>query len=81
MTIQILFFNLAQDATGVATTEIPCVEPISQDALWCILVSRYPALERFHKDMRLAKNNRYAQVGEMIEPGDEIALIPPVSGG
>lgn len=30
---------------------------------------------------RLAVNKRYASAGDVIKPGDELALIPPVSGG
>jgi molybdopterin converting factor small subunit len=29
----------------------------------------------------LARNGRYAGSGEVFERGDEVALIPPVSGG
>ena len=30
---------------------------------------------------RLAVNRRYAAAHEVVQPGDEVALIPPVSGG
>lgn len=38
-----------------------------------------PALAR--RPFRVAVNRRYASPGDGVAPGDEVALIPPVSGG
>ena len=35
----------------------------------------------FRSSVRLARNGEYARPDERFEPNDEVALIPPVSGG
>ncbi len=47
------------------------------------LVVRVAALEPAlaGRSFRVAVNRRYAQPADAVRPGDEVALIPPVSGG
>jgi len=47
------------------------------------LVARLAALEPAlaTRNFRVAVNRRYAQPADVVHPGDEVALIPPVSGG
>jgi molybdopterin converting factor small subunit len=53
----------------------------SQEAFWHSLLEQFPELRAHRIAVRLARNNQFLQPGERLEPGDEIALIPPVSGG
>ena len=45
------------------------------------LVRRYPALDPLRDHLRFAINAEYAADDMTIRPADEIACIPPVSGG
>jgi molybdopterin converting factor small subunit len=45
------------------------------------IARQVPAVAEFESAIRLAINGSYAQSGDMVEPGDEVALITPVSGG
>jgi molybdopterin converting factor small subunit len=49
-------------------------------ALRAKLVADYPRLSGL-KSLMIAVNNTYAEDADPIGEGDEIALIPPVSGG
>jgi molybdopterin converting factor small subunit len=51
------------------------------DELWQILTSARPALMAFRSTTRLARNGEYATAGTVFGNADEVALIPPVSGG
>jgi len=51
------------------------------DELMDQLCSRYPALLPHRSSLRLAINQRYALAEDTVQPGDEVALIPPVAGG
>lgn len=42
---------------------------------------QYPAMAPYRSVMRLAVNQRYSQDSSIIQDGDEIAIITPVSGG
>jgi molybdopterin synthase sulfur carrier subunit len=44
------------------------------------LTANYPALASL-KSLMIAVNNNYAEDSEVLQHTDEIALIPPVSGG
>ncbi len=46
----------------------------------CDLNAKYPALVSL-KSLFIAVNNSYAEEGDTLREADEIALIPPVSGG
>lgn len=42
---------------------------------------QYPAMAPYRSVMRLAVNQTYSQDSSIIQDGDEIAIITPVSGG
>ncbi len=78
--MKVLFFAQLREVTGVAAAEI---EASGGDAssLWAILVERWPALAAHRVNTRLARNGAYATESEIFAAADEVALIPPVSGG
>ena len=80
--IRVLFFASARDAVGCAERTLPCaVEGWTEAILWEHLLGAFPALVPLRASVRLAKNHEYLMAGSRIFPGDEVALIPPVSGG
>jgi molybdopterin converting factor small subunit len=46
-----------------------------------LLASRFPGLDALFPTLQVAVNQRYAQRAAPLAPGDEVALIPPISGG
>jgi molybdopterin converting factor subunit 1 len=79
--MRILFFAQVKDATGRPEIEWPDAGPLSTAQLWERLLREFPALARHRGFVRLARNGAYVADGEAFQPGDEVALIPPVSGG
>ena len=79
--MRILFFAHLKDATGQSETELALGESVDADGLWRKLLAAYPALERFRSSVRLARNSEYARADAIFADADEVALIPPVSGG
>jgi molybdopterin synthase catalytic subunit len=51
------------------------------EAAWAALVARYPVLESGRSSVRFARNGEYAAAETTLADGDEVAVIPPVSGG
>ena len=78
--MRVLFFAQLREVTGVAQAEIEA-DGIDADALWSTLTERWPALSGHRRNTRLARNGAYAAHGEIFGANDEVALIPPVSGG
>ncbi len=83
--VRVLFFGAAADRAGVRETEIPAGEVLSGDAtvdeIWTALEERHPGLSPMRGTLAFAVNGEYARGGDHVSPGDEVAVLPPVSGG
>jgi molybdopterin converting factor subunit 1 len=80
--ITVHFFASARQAAGCLETKLPCgPEPLSEEAFWRLLLAEFPALVTMRRSVRLARNEEYVEAGATFSAGDEVALIPPVSGG
>jgi molybdopterin converting factor small subunit len=77
----ILYFAHTRRITGVPQEVITVSGPISIQELWDLLINRHPTLAPFRLSSRFARHNDFLLADARIEPNDEIALIPPVSGG
>ena len=80
MTIRLLAFGIAKEIVGSSRIEIDVAENISSSSLKQLLGQTYPPLQKL-KSFILAVNYSYANDNQVIMASDEIAIIPPVSGG
>ncbi len=80
MRISILLFGIAKDIIGSKNLEIEVNEECRVNDLKQEILNQYPGFENL-KHLAIAVNNEYARGETSIKPSDEIALIPPVSGG
>jgi molybdopterin converting factor subunit 1 len=79
--MRVLFFAQLQDVTGCAATELTLPAPLNRDQLWAALLEKFPNLATHRPNVRLARNWEYADAETQFGDADEVALIPPVSGG
>jgi len=79
--MRVLFFAQLQDVTGCAATELVSPSPLDREQLWAALLEKFPGLGAHRPNVRLARNWEYADAETRFENVDEVALIPPVSGG
>jgi len=77
----VLYFAHARRAAGVDSETFPLSAPITSDALWELLIARHPDLSALRASSRLARENDFLAADASLHPNDEIAVIPPVSGG
>jgi len=78
--MRIRFFAQLKDVVGHAQIELAAGK-VDSDGLWGRLIASHPALERFRGSVRLARNAEYVGPDATFTDADEVALIPPVSGG
>ena len=78
--ITVLLFGAAADRAGTREVEIPASE-ITLDELWPLLAERHPDLSPMRGTIAFAVNGEYARGDARVSPGDEVAVLPPVSGG
>jgi molybdopterin converting factor small subunit len=79
--VKVLLFAQGRLAAGCDECHLQPTGAISQAEFWTLLGQLHPALAPFRKTARLARHGTYLQADEILQPDDEIALIPPVSGG
>jgi molybdopterin converting factor subunit 1 len=79
--MKVLFFAQSRLAAGCAEYRLDVAQGLTAPEFWALLVKALPGLEAWQKTARLARRETYLEVGELLQPGDEIAVIPPVSGG
>ncbi|SEM67680.1 molybdopterin converting factor subunit 1 [Lihuaxuella thermophila] len=78
--VKVLCFAGLGEAIGKCV-EIPVDSEISVSELRERLISTYPEHERSIRSCMIAVNHEYVTQETAIKTGDQIALIPPVSGG
>jgi molybdopterin synthase sulfur carrier subunit len=81
MQFTVKLFAVARDLAGAAELKIDVPAHANVAALRAALRQRVPALAPLLTHMRIAVNSRYAADDESLNPDDEVAIIPPVSGG
>jgi MoaE-MoaD fusion protein len=79
--VRVLFFGAARDAAGHEELELSLSSPANVASAFAQLLADYPALARFGNSLLLAVNQEYALPDRKISDGDELAVLPPVSGG
>jgi molybdopterin converting factor subunit 1 len=78
-TVTVLLFASYADAFGGPRVDIPLAANATVADLVIQLRSAHPA--DLPPRPLVAINQEYAAYDQVVEPGDEIALIPPVAGG
>lgn len=80
MTIHVLAFGIANEIVGGAALAVELSEGATVKELTNVLETRFPGLKQL-ASYRIALNNEFADAGQIVQRGDEVAIIPPVSGG
>ena len=79
--IQVLFFGAAADRAGLRCTEVPVSDQAKLAEIWPVLTDMHPGLAPMRDTLAFAVNGEYARMEDAVSAGDEVAVMPPVSGG
>jgi molybdopterin converting factor subunit 1 len=79
--IRVLLFGAAADRAGTREIELPVDEGATLQEIWPMLTEKHPDLAPMGDTLAFAVNGEYARGDAGVLPGDEIAVLPPVSGG
>jgi molybdopterin synthase catalytic subunit len=81
MTVKVLFFGIAHDLTGVAQERVEIPAGGCLGDLWSGCEARFPRLAEIAGSLVTAVNQEIAESSRPLHDGDEVAFLPPVSGG
>ncbi|WP_114750439.1 MoaD/ThiS family protein [Pleomorphovibrio marinus] len=79
--MNIRLFGITKDIIGAESLQVPndlSIHTVRDLKHW--LYAKYPDIKSL-KALAVAVDHGYAEDGDKLSPGNEIALIPPVSGG
>jgi len=81
MRVRVLFFGLLKEITGVDQEEAELSEGARVQDLFERYGRRFPKLVSFRASIATSVNQEYATWRAPLSSGDEVAFLPPVSGG
>jgi molybdopterin converting factor subunit 1 len=76
-----LFARLRDLAGGSGELVRDVAAPATVQTVWDALVAEMPRLVEYEKTMSVAVNAEYARMAAPVNEDDEVAFLPPVSGG
>ncbi|XP_038646810.1 molybdopterin synthase sulfur carrier subunit isoform X1 [Scyliorhinus canicula] len=82
--VSLLYFARSAELSGVRSETISIPQQLTSLQLWQEIVKRHPRLGTIRDHVILAVRQEYVILGDQLlflHPGDEIAVIPPISGG
>jgi len=79
--VKVLFFGMLKDIVGISedSLEVADREPVA--AVFDRYARRYPRMGEMASSIVLARNQQFCDRSTLVTDGDEIAFLPPVSGG
>jgi molybdopterin converting factor subunit 1 len=81
LTLTVLLFAKLRDIAGADSVRIELPDGARVGALRRQLADTYRALTGLLERSAIAVNHDFADDERILRPGDEIAVVPPVSGG
>ncbi len=81
MRLKVLFFAMFRDIVGARERTMALGTTATVDSLLARLYESHPQLRKHDENLLVAVNQEFVDRGAKLSDGDEIALMPPVSGG
>ncbi|HWV24172.1 MAG TPA: molybdopterin converting factor subunit 1 [Thermomicrobiales bacterium] len=81
MNITIRYFAIMREHLGKSVEEIDVADGTTAGEIFGIAIRDTPRLASLERAVMVMVNEEYVDPDHILQPGDEVALIPPVSGG
>ena len=81
MRVTVQLFARLREIAGRQTLEVEVGEPATVADVWQAVANGTPALAPFASSVSCAVNAEFARPAAPVRAGDDIAFLPPVSGG
>jgi molybdopterin converting factor subunit 1 len=81
MRVTIRLFARLRDIAGAGEMVRNVPNGASVQTVWDTLAGEFPDLQQYEVSVSTAVNAEYSRMGAPVADGDEVAFLPPVSGG
>jgi len=81
MRVRVLYFGVLKDLFGQEREEMEIADGSTVGTLLTSMKQRGAAHEGVWESIAVAVNQEYVRAAKQLNDGDEVALLPPVSGG
>jgi molybdopterin converting factor subunit 1 len=81
MRVTVRLFARLRDIAGAAELARELAPGATIGDLWQQLAGEFPELVQYERSISSAVNTDYARMSHVLRAGDEVAFLPPVSGG
>ena len=81
MRVKVLFFGMLKDIVGSAEEQLTVPDDAHLANIFDHFAGRFPRLREMSGSIVLARNREFSNTSERVADGDEVAFLPPVSGG
>jgi molybdopterin converting factor subunit 1 len=81
MTVTVRFFAVLRERLGQAAAQVQLAPDATVAMVWEAIVAERPELRDLRAAIRFAVNGQYATPETRLHDGDEVAFLPPMSGG
>jgi molybdopterin synthase sulfur carrier subunit len=79
--VGVLFFGRLKEIVGRTEEIVECDEGARIEDLFAQYVARHPDLAKYRASLVASCNQEFVAWDEPVRSGDEVAFLPPVSGG
>ena len=81
MRVTVRLFARLREIAGASELARDVPPDATIGSLWRQLAGEYPAMAGYERSISSAVNADYARMDRALHDGDEVAFLPPVSGG
>jgi molybdopterin converting factor subunit 1 len=81
MRVRVLYFGVLKDLFGQEREELELADGSTVGTLLALMKQHATAREGVWESIAVAVNQEYVRASMQLNDGDEVALLPPVSGG
>jgi len=81
MRVNVRLFARLRDISGAGELTRDVEDNATIGSVWRRLVDEFPGLAEYERSISTAVNADYARMDQAVHDGDEVAFLPPVSGG
>jgi molybdopterin converting factor subunit 1 len=79
--VKVLFFGRLKDVVGQSEESLDVSDAFTIEQLFALYSERVPGLVKYRSSIVASRNQEFAVWDTLLHSGDEVAFLPPVSGG